>query len=306
MEPLLARCDVAVYGGRGQVPRDELVRSLAEAEGLLATAVLPLGAEVLEAAPNLRAISNIGVGYDNVGLECATRRGIRVTNTPGILSDAVAELSMALMLMLARRLPEAQRFVDERRWGQPGASAPMGTDLKGKTLAIIGMGRIGCEVAQRALAFGMRIVYYDVSPSATAPSGVMQVSSLDEALARGDFVSLHTNLTPQSEHLIGARELALMKPAAYLINTSRGGVVDQTALYEALRAGRIAGAALDVLGEEPPPAEEPLLTLANVVITPHIGTATRETRSAMIELAVRNLIACLSDEPCDCIVNQAT
>jgi len=132
------------------------------------------------------------------------------------------------------------------------------------------------------------------------------VSSLGDALGQGDFVSLHTNLTLQSQHLIGARELAQMKPTAYLVNTSRGGVVDQAALYEALRAGRIAGAALDVLEEEPPPADEPLLTLPNVIITPHIGTATRETRSAMIELAVRNLIACLFDEPCDCIVNQLT
>ncbi len=306
LEPLLARCEVAAYEGRGQVPRDELLRALAEAEGLLATAVLPLDAEVLEAASRLRAISNIGVGYDNVDLERATRRGIRVTNTPGVLSDAVAELTVALMLMLARRLPEAQRFVDKRLWGRAGAAVPMGTDLKGKTLAIVGMGRIGCEVAQRALAFGMRVVYYDVSPAATAPSGVMHVSSLGDALGQGDFVSLHTNLTLQSQHLIGARELAQMKPTAYLVNTSRGGVVDQAALYEALRAGRIAGAALDVLEEEPPPADEPLLTLPNVIITPHIGTATRETRSAMIELAVRNLIACLFDEPCDCIVNQLT
>jgi len=305
LEPLRTRCEVAVYDGRGQVPRDELVRSLAEADGLLSTAVLPLDAEVLDAAPRLRAISNIGVGYDNVDLESAARQGITVTNTPGILSDAVAELTIALMLMLARRLPEAQRFVDERQWGRPGVSAPMGTDLKGKTLAIIGMGRIGREVAQRALAFGMRVVFHDASSAATAPAGILRVSSLEEALGLGDFVSLHTNLTPQSEHLIGGRELALMKPTAYLVNTSRGAVVDQTALYEAICAGRIAGAALDVLKDEPPPADEPLLTLPNVIITPHIGTATRETRSAMIELAVRNLIACLFDEPCDCIVNRA-
>lgn len=304
LDPLLARCEVAAYEGPGQVPRDELVRSIAETEGLLSTAILPLDAEVLEAAPRLRAISNIGVGYDNVDLDFAARRGITVTNTPGILSDAVAELTIALMLTLARRLPDALRFVDEGQWGRPGASAPMGTDLKGKTLAIVGMGRIGREVAQRALAFGMRVIYHDVSSSGLPDTkSIVHAASLEEALAEGDFVSLHTNLTAQSQHLMGARELALMKPSAYLVNTSRGAVVDQAALYEAVKSGGIAGAALDVMEEEPPAANHPLLHLRNVIVTPHIGTATVGTRSAMIELAVRNLVACLFDEPCECIVN---
>jgi lactate dehydrogenase-like 2-hydroxyacid dehydrogenase len=300
------RCEVTVYRGAGPVSRTELSEQLREAEGLLGSAVLPLDAAVLESAPRLRAVSNIGVGYDNVDLECASRRGILVANTPGILSDAVAELTIGLMLTLARRLPESMAVVTEGRWDRAGAAIPMGVDLKGKTLAIVGMGRIGRRVAQRALAFGMRVVYYDVAGVASPLSGASAAGSLEAALRGADFVSLHTNLTPTSRHLIGARELAMMKPEAYLVNTSRGAIVDQSALYGALKEGRIAGAALDVLEEEPPAADEPLLRLANVVITPHIGTATIETRGAMVELAVRNLIACLFDEPCECVVNRAT
>jgi lactate dehydrogenase-like 2-hydroxyacid dehydrogenase len=304
MAPLEERCQVTVYHGAGPVSRTELSEQLREAEGLLGPAVLPLDAAVLESALRLRAVSNIGVGYDNVDLDCANRRGILVANTPGILSDAVAELTIGLMLTLARRLRESMAVVIEGRWDRAGAAIPMGVDLKGKTLAIVGMGRIGRQVAQRALAFGMRVVYFDVAGMADGMNGASAASSLEAALRRADFVSLHTNLTPGSRHLIGARELAMMKPEAYLVNTSRGAIVDQSALYEALKEGRIAGAALDVLEEEPPAADEPLLRLANVVITPHIGTATIETRGAMVELAVRNLIACLFDEPCECVVNR--
>jgi len=306
LAPLEERCEVTVYRGAGPVSRTELSEHLREAEGLLGPAVLPLDAGVLESAPRLRAVSNIGVGYDNVDLECASSHGILVANTPGILSDAVAELTIGLMLTLARRLPESMAVVTEGRWDPAGAAIPMGVDLKGKTLAIVGMGRIGRQVARRALAFGMRVVYFDVAGMASRLKGASSAGSMEAALRQADFVSLHTNLTPTSRHLIGARELAWMKPEAYLINTSRGGIVDQSALCRVLREGRIAGAALDVLEEEPPAADEPLLRLANVVITPHIGTATIETRGAMVELAVRNLIACLFDAPCECVVNQAT
>lgn len=303
LAPLADRCEATVHSGPGPVTRDELIEHLRDAEGLLGSAVLPLDAEVLASAPRLRAVSNIGVGYDNIDLECASRRGILVANTPGVLSDAVAELTIGLMLTLARRLPESMAVVTERRWDRAGTAVPMGFDLKGKTLSIIGMGRIGREVALRALAFGMRVFYFDVAGVASPPNGASAAGSLEDALREADFVSLHTNLTRASRRLIGARELALMKPAAYLVNTSRGAIVDQAALYEAVKARRIAGAALDVLEEEPPAADEPLLGLANVIITPHIGTATIETRSGMVELAVRNLIACLFGEPCECIVN---
>ncbi len=304
LAPLLKRCDLTAYEGSGQVPRDELLRRVCDVEGLLGPSVLPVDAQVLEAAEHLRVVSNIGVGYDNVDLSRATQEGVLVTNTPGILSDAVAELTMALMLQLSRRLRESEQFVREGRWDPSGAAVPMGVDLKGKTLAIIGLGRIGAQVARRALAFDMRVVYHDVRADVEAPPGVSRAVGLEDALREADFVTLHANLTPQSAHLIGARELAMMKPAAFLINTSRGPIVDQAALCEALKAGRIAGAALDVLEKEPPPPDEPLLTLPNVIITPHIGTATRETRSAMIELAVGNLLACLAGEPCEYVVNR--
>jgi glyoxylate reductase len=176
-------------------------------------------------------------------------------------------------------------------------------DLKGKTLAIIGMGRIGCEVARRADAFGMRVIYHDVRPDCAAPGDSTRVE-FHEALREADFLSLHTNLTDESRHFIGEGELAAMKPSAYLINTARGPIVDQQALYAALKEGRIAGAALDVLETEPPPKDEPLLSLPNVVITPHIGSATRETRDAMGRLAVQNLLDCLEGRPCANVVNR--
>lgn len=304
LAPLRERCDVAVYDGVSPLTPDQLLPNVRDIEGLLLPAVLPVDAQVLKAAQRLRVVSNIGVGYDNIDLEQATGKGVLVTNTPDVLSDAVAELTMALMLQLSRRLPESQQIVREGRWDPAAAAVPMGVDLKGKTLAVIGLGRIGCRVARRALAFDMRVVYHDLRSQVSGPPGVSRAAGLEEALRQADFVTLHTDLTPQSKHLIGAQQLAAMKPAAYLINTSRGAVVDQAALYQALKAGRIAGAALDVLEEEPPRPDEPLLTLPNVIVTPHIGTATRETRSAMIELAVQNLLACLAGEPCDYVVNR--
>jgi glyoxylate reductase len=295
---------VAVREVPGLPSREDLLEAVRDVEGLLGPATLPVDAGVIGAAKKLKVISNIGVGFDNVDLEAATNAGVLVTNTPGILSDAVAELTLGLMLMLSRRLRDSEDVVREGRWDESGAAVPMGVDLKGKTLAIIGMGRIGREVARRALAFDMRVIYYDVGEEVREPAGALRVSSMKEALVEGDFVSLHTNLTDATRHLVGAEELAVMKPTAYLINTSRGGVVDQAALYEALNAGKIAGAALDVLEEEPPSPDEPLLGLSNIRITPHIGTATRETRLAMIELAVGNLVTCLRGEPCDRIVNR--
>jgi len=303
LQPLYERCEVAVYDGPGLISREELLARIGDADAVIGSAMVPLDAGVLEAAPRLRVISNIGVGYDNVDLAAAGRRGIVVTNTPGILSDAVAELTIALMLQLARRIREGERLVREGRWDPANAPVPLGNDLKGKTLALIGIGRIGVAVARRALAFDMRVVFYDVRPDAPAPPGTERLPGLLDAMAQGDFVSVHINLTPDSQQLIGRAELAAMKPSAYFLNTSRGAVVDQAALYEALKEGRIAGAALDVLEQEPPRPDEPLLTLPNVIITPHIGTATRETRTAMMELAVRNLLACLAGEACENIVN---
>lgn len=297
-----AECSVSRYDGRGQPSKEELLAALGDIDGLLGSAQLPLDAQVLAAAPRLRVVSNFGVGYDNVDLEVATRRGVIVCNTPGVLTDAVADLTMAMVLSLARKLPEAERFVREGRWS-PGRTAPLGTDLGGKTLGIVGLGRIGRAVAQRARCFGVAVCFYDQFRDPGEDAAFCAYRALDDLLRESDFVTLHVNLTDETRGLIGARELALMKPTAYLINTSRGQVVDQAALVEALRAGRIAGAALDVLEQEPPAPDDPILHLPNLLLLPHIGSATVETRLAMLELAIENLLAALRGETPPSVVN---
>jgi lactate dehydrogenase-like 2-hydroxyacid dehydrogenase len=286
----------------GTVQPDELRAMLADAHGHLGSAQLKIPNEVIDAAPKLRVISNFGVGFDNVDLEYARSRGIAVCNTPGVLSDAVADLTLGLILQLARRLGDAGEMVRGGRWVRGAPPLPLGSDLKGKTLSIIGMGRIGCEVARRAQAFGMRVLYHDVRPECAAPAGATGVD-FEQAVREADCLSLHTNLTPESHHLVGSAVLDAMKPTACLINTARGAIVDQRALYEALRNGRIGGAALDVLEVEPPDADDPLLSMPNVIVTPHIGSATTETRDAMARLAVQNLADVLAGRHCANVVN---
>jgi lactate dehydrogenase-like 2-hydroxyacid dehydrogenase len=300
----LADYEVIRRTAAGPIQHKELMEMIAGAAGHLGSAVLAIPNEVIDAAPRLRVISNFGVGFDNVDLSYARQRGIDVCNTPGVLSDAVADLTLGLILQLARGLGEAQAMIRQGRWVKGAHPPPLGSDLKEKTLTILGMGRIGLEVARRAQAFGMRVLFYDLRGDCEAPPGADCAPTLDDALREADFLSLHTNLTPDSYHLIGAPQLAAMKPTAYLLNTARGPIVDQQALYEALKEGLIAGAALDVLEVEPPPAGEPLLTLPNVIISPHIGSATVETRDAMARLAVQNLADVLAGRPCANIVNR--
>ncbi len=249
--------------------------------------------ELLDRAPRLRLVARFGVGYDNVDVEACTRRGVYVTHTPGVLSGAVADLTWGLILALARHLVRADRFVRER-WALRRERLPFGIDLEGKTLGIIGLGRIGSEVARRAQGFGVKVIYYDVvrKPELEEAYGAEYVS-LPELLQRADIVSIHVPLLPSTEHLIGERELRMMKPTALLINTSRGRVIDQKALVKAVKEGWIAGAGLDVYEEEPIPLDDPLLKLENVVLTPHIGSATRETRRRMAEVCAENVRAVL-------------
>jgi len=252
---------------------------------------------LLANAPRLKIIARYGVGYDNVDVEACTRRGIYVTHTPGVLSHAVAELTIGLMLCLSRRLIHADRYV-RTEWANPKgakrAGLPMGIDLYGKTLGIIGLGRIGYEVASRARAFGMKIIYYDIERKADAEKALnAQYVDLKTLLEISDFVSIHVPLTPQTKYLIGERELRLMKPTAYLINTSRGLVIDEEALCKALREGWIAGAGLDVFVKEPLPLDSPLVKMENVVLAPHIGTYTIETRRAMAMMCIINVRAAL-------------
>jgi glyoxylate reductase len=242
------------------------------------------------AGPQLRCVANVAVGFDNVDLAAAARRGVVVTNTPGVLDDATADLTLALLLAAVRRLGEGERLIRAGRPWRWGMDFMLGSDLRGKRLGIVGLGNIGARVAERARAFGMAIAYCNRHEAAAAAALGAELLGLDDLLASADVVSLHCPLTEETRHLIGPRELALMKPTATLINTARGPIVDEAALAAALAAGEIAAAGLDVYEREPE-VEPALLGLENVVLAPHLGSATVETRTAMAVLAARNAIA---------------
>jgi glyoxylate reductase len=282
---------------------EELIDKLYDADFAFTNTMVPMDGEVLASAPRLRAVSNFGVGFDHIDVARATDLGILVTNTPDVLTDAVADLTLGLIIALARRIVEGADFVRAGRWRRGEPPPPLGCDLRGKTLGIVGMGRIGAAVARRAQAFGMTVRYCDVRGEIQGAQELATRCSLEELLREADFVSLHVNLTAETAKLVGARELALMKPTAFLVNTARGPVVDQAALVEALHDGRLAGAALDVTEPEPPDAGDPLLSLPNVIVVPHIGSATRETRAAMLALALRNLVALIAGEVPPCALN---
>jgi lactate dehydrogenase-like 2-hydroxyacid dehydrogenase len=269
---------------------DRLRAAVAGAEGVLVNSNVPVDGSIMAAAPGLRVISTMSVGLDHIDLEAAGARGITITNTP-VLSDAVADLTMALMTMLSRRLPHAMRAVAGGGW-----DVALGGDLAGKVLLLVGFGRIGRAVATRALAAGMRVTYVDSRAAEPAVAGVDRAGTLAGALPAADFVSLHVDLNAGTRRLMGRTEFALMKATAFFVNTSRGAVVDQSALRWAVAEGEIAGAGLDVLEEEPPAPDDPLLQDPNVIILPHIGSATTETRNAMAQCAVDNLLMVLRRE----------
>jgi glyoxylate reductase len=291
-QQLRTLCDVEIIDMLA--PRETMLQKIHDADGILLTPRVRADAEFFDAAPNLKVISTTSVGYDPFDIPEATKRGVVVCHTPGVLSAAVANLTMACIFSLALRLFEYEPYVRSGGWARREKPPALGTDIQGKTLGVIGFGRIGQEVTRRMQALGMKTLWYDVfdTPHPAAPSS--QYRPLHDLLAEADFVSLHTNLDQSSRHLIGAGELELMKPTAFLINTARGPLVDQVALTRALQSGQIAGAALDVLEKEPPDADDPIFTLPNVICFPHIGTATEETRRAMRGLAVENLLAVLT------------
>jgi glyoxylate reductase len=265
----------------------ELRERAAGAGALLTMLTDRVDGALLDACPTVRAVANLAVGTDNIDLDAAAERGVAVGNTPGVLTDATADLAVGLLLALTRRLPEGQARVREGRWGPWQPAEELGSDLAGATLGIVGRGRIGEAVARRAEAFGMRVVHSSRS------SGL----PLEQLLEQADAVSLHTPLTPATRHLIDAAAMRRMKPTAHLVNTARGGVVDQAALRAALIAGEIAGAALDVTDPEPLPADDPLLDAPNLIVVPHIGSATAGTRARMAAMAVDNLLAALAGRP---------
>ncbi|MSW96407.1 MAG: D-glycerate dehydrogenase, partial [Actinobacteria bacterium] len=265
----------------GELPPDRatLLAAVADAEGLLCMLTERVDEELLAAAPQLRAIANYAVGTDNVDLAAAAARGIPVGNTPDVLTDATADLALALLLAVARRIPEAERAVREGTWTTWRADGWLGLELRGAQLAVVGPGRIGRATAQRARAFGMVV------------EQVGRDADLHAALGRADAVSLHVPLSDATRHLIDAAALAAMKPGAILVNTSRGGVVDQAALAAALHSGHLGGAGIDVMTPEPLPPDDPLLAAPNLIAVPHIGSATHAARAQMTRLCVENLLS---------------
>ena len=275
LERLRTEHDVEVWPESSPPPPQELRAGVQNAEGLLCLLTDPIGPELMD---GLRAIANYAVGTDNVDLDAATQRGIPVGNTPDVLTETTADLAFALMLAAARRLVDADAYVRAGRWGEWAPDVLLGHDLHGATLGIVGYGRIGKAVAKRAAGFDMEVIH-----------GM----PLEELLERSDFVSLHAPLTPETRGLIGAAELRRMKPTAILVNTARGPLVDTDALTEALERKEIAAAALDVTDPEPLPQDHPLLKAPNLVVAPHIGSASHRTREAMADMVVDNLLAAL-------------
>jgi glyoxylate reductase len=293
LDRLGAEHEVEIWPDRLPPPRAELLARAPELEGLLSLLTDAVDAELIEAAPSLRAISNYAVGVDNVDVEAASARGIPVGNTPGVLTESTADLALALMLGIGRRLSEGEVFVRAGEWVTWEPGLMLGRDLHGATVGIVGYGRIGQALARRLDGFGCELL-------ANGRSGGVP---LDELLERSDFVTLHCPLTPETRGLIDDAALRRMKPTAYLVNTARGPVVDTDALVRALHAGELAGAALDVTDPEPLPGDHPLLAAPNLLVVPHIASATHATRGRMADIAVDNLLAGLAGEPMPHSVN---
>ncbi|HLF73140.1 MAG TPA: D-glycerate dehydrogenase [Anaerolineales bacterium] len=297
-------CDVDLWPAELPPERAELLEHVRGVEGLLCLLTDRIDGELMdEAGPQLKVISNHAVGFDNIDVSAATARKIPVGNTPDVLTDATADFAFALLMTVARRIPEAERYVHAGRWKTWGPMLLLGADIKGATLGLVGFGRIGKAMARRAAGFDMRVIYYD--PGEKKPDRELKATPVDfeTLLEESDFISLHTPLTPDTRHLIDSEALSRMKPNAVLINTARGPVVDLDALYEALKEHRIFGAGLDVTEPEPLPPGSPLLSLDNIIITPHIASASQTAREKMSWMAAKNLIAGLKGEQLPNCVN---
>lgn len=280
-----------------------LDKALHTAQGLLATASITVNAALLDKAPKLKVISQPSVGVDNIDLAACSARKIPVGHTPGVLVEATADIAFGLLLSAARRIPESWNFVRSGAWGQ-GQSFPFGIDLYGKTLGIVGLGSIGVAVAKRAQASGLKIIYHNRHRRKDEAALKATYVPFDELLLQSDFILVMLPLTKESTHLFGPQQFAKMKKTAYLINAARGKVVDSDALYTALKTGEIAFAAMDVTDPEPLPADHKLLTLDNILVTPHIGSATHETRDVMAQLAVKNLLQGLAEQTLPACANK--
>ena len=289
---------VDYHNSQDPLPRPELIARLRGKDGLICHIVSAIDDEVLAAAPTVKVVANVAVGYNNIDVAAAHRRGVVVTNTPDVLTETTADFAWALLMAASRRVAEADRYVRSGQWDRWLWELLWGADIHGKTLGIVGFGRIGRAVARRALGFNMRVLYQDAVPADATVERDLRASRVDlETLLReADFVSLHTPFLPETRHLINARTLRLMKKSAILVNAARGPVVDEAALVRALQEGWIAGAGLDVFEEEPK-VHPGLIALTNVVLAPHIASASRDTRVAMATLAVHNCLAVLDGKP---------
>ncbi len=290
-------CDIGLWEEDRPIPKQVLLDKVKGIRGLISMLSDPIDQEVITSAPALKVVANFGVGFDNIDVACCTREGIRVGNTPDVLTDATADLAFTLLLTLARRIEEGARYVREGRWLSYSPTLFLGKDLSETTLGIIGFGRIGQAVAKRAKGFGMQVIYANPSRKPEAEERIgARCAFFNELLERSDFISLHCPLTPKTNRLIGEKEFERMKKEVILVNTARGKIVDTDALIKALRTGRIAGAALDVTEPEPLHGDHPLLKLDNCLVVPHIGSATTRTRSRIAEMSAKNILAGLNGE----------
>jgi glyoxylate reductase len=297
MDKIHSFCDATVWEGELPPPRNVLLENVTDIDGLLSLLTDKIDAELMNRARKLRVVSNCAVGFDNIDIQEATKRGIIVGNTPGVLTDTTADFAFALIMAAARRVAEGDRVVRAGKWKTWGPMILLGQDVHGAVLGIIGLGRIGSAVARRAKGFGMKTLYTDVVRNKQAEEELgIEYVDMDTVLTQSDFMTIHVNLTPETHHLIGLKQFTKMKRTAILVNTSRGPIVDNMALYDALRSGKIAYAALDVTEPEPIPADHPLLTLDNVIVVPHIASASVATRTKMGVMAADNLIAGLKGE----------
>lgn len=303
LERLSQFCELEVWDDFLPPDYDIILEKMSDLDGLLCLLTDRIDPQLMDAGPNLKVISNMAVGFDNIDIAAASQRGIPVGNTPGVLTETTADFAFALLMAVARRIPEARQYVQDGHWRTWHPTVLAGQDVFGATLGIIGSGRIGAAVARRALGFNMRLLVNSLETEEEIQQLGGEKVNLDDLLAQSDFVSMHVPLTDETHHLISDRELGLMKSTAILINTARGGVLDPNALFHALRDGQILAAALDVTDPEPMPLDDPLLTLDNCLIVPHIASASVATRTKMAEMAVDNVIAGLRGEQLPTCVN---
>jgi glyoxylate reductase len=305
LRKIKSHCDADIWSQPLPPPRSVLLQKVAACEGLLSLLTERIDAEVMDAAPRLKVISNYAVGFNNIDVTTATQRGISVGNTPDVLTDATADMAMALLLAAARRIVEGHRYAQDGKWKTWEPLGHIGQDLVGRTLGIVGMGRIGFAVAQRCRGgWGMRIIYHDVRSNEAAERELQaRRVEFDTLLAESDFVSVHANLDDSTRGMFNGAAFAKMKPTAIFVNTARGPLMVQKDLVEALRRGTIFAAGLDVTDPEPPDPNDPLLSLPNCVVAPHIASATVSSRNGMAEIAADNLIAGLQGKPLRAWVN---